>query len=426
MSTIAPVQRLRMIGPAIIVAAVVCGPGSILTASRVGASYGYSFVWLIALLAILMTCSTALAARIGVSLEATPCREVSNRIGFGWGLAVGLIVFLITAGFQTSNNIAVLTAIGSLLPEGAANGSRLDLPLLMVAALNLGLIAVVYKSRELYRPVELCMKAFVLIMVIAFLVNAVFARPSLTAALAGLVPRIQGGMSDTAFLAVAGLTGTTFSITGAMYQAYLVRDRGWGMEHLRRGWIDSVVGITVLAFITLVIMLTAAATFFGTPAADELNTLGDVSAQLQPLFGPAAVVLFTVGIFAGALSSFLVNSMIGGQFLADGIGRGDSMDSAWARHGTVIALLTGFAGTLVGRLTPFDPVTLIIMAQSATVLGLPALALTLIFLASRRRADGKRVAPMWLLLVASTAIPITLALAIRTGLNLYARFTGGA
>ncbi len=423
MSTIAPVQRLRMIGPAIIVAAVVCGPGSILTASRVGASYGYSFVWLIVLLAVLMTCSTALAARIGVSLEATPCREVSNRIGFGWGLAVGLIVFLITAGFQTSNNIAVLTALGALLPEDTR--LPVDLPLLLVAALNVGLIAVVYKSRELYRPVELCMKAFVLVMVVAFLINAIFARPSLSAALAGLVPRLPGGMSDTAFLAVAGLTGTTFSITGAMYQAYLVRDRGWGLDHLRRGWIDSVVGISVLAFITMVIMLTAAATFFGTPAADELNTLGDVAAQLQPLFGPAAVVLFTIGIFAGALSSFLVNSMIGGQFLADGLGRGDSMDSAWARHGTVIALLTGFAGTLVGRLTPFDPVTLIIMAQSATVLGLPALALTLIFLASRRRADGRRVAPMWLLLVASTAIPITLALAIRTGLNLYTRFTGG-
>ena len=40
-------STLRTLGPALIVASVVLGPGSILTASQVGASFGYELVWVL-------------------------------------------------------------------------------------------------------------------------------------------------------------------------------------------------------------------------------------------------------------------------------------------------------------------------------------------------------------------------------------------
>jgi Mn2+/Fe2+ NRAMP family transporter len=42
------VEFFRSIGPAII-AAVVCGPGSILMSSKTGAIYGYQMIWVLAL-----------------------------------------------------------------------------------------------------------------------------------------------------------------------------------------------------------------------------------------------------------------------------------------------------------------------------------------------------------------------------------------
>ena len=37
----------RALGPAVIVASVVLGPGSILSSSKVGAAYGFSMVWVL-------------------------------------------------------------------------------------------------------------------------------------------------------------------------------------------------------------------------------------------------------------------------------------------------------------------------------------------------------------------------------------------
>ena len=63
------VRLFRALGPALIVASVVLGPGSILSSSKVGAAYGFSMVWVLLVAAGLMMGMVALGARLGVSLE---------------------------------------------------------------------------------------------------------------------------------------------------------------------------------------------------------------------------------------------------------------------------------------------------------------------------------------------------------------------
>ena len=58
-------RLLKSIGPAIIVAAVVLGPGSILTSSKVGATFGMMGVPVVLVAAILMIAMVALSARLG-------------------------------------------------------------------------------------------------------------------------------------------------------------------------------------------------------------------------------------------------------------------------------------------------------------------------------------------------------------------------
>ncbi|MCG8407076.1 MAG: hypothetical protein MI923_17915, partial [Phycisphaerales bacterium] len=72
---------LRSVGPAIIVAAVVCGPGSILNCSKVGAQFEYQALWVLGLAGILMFATTVLAGRIGLVYEGTPCDELARRLG---------------------------------------------------------------------------------------------------------------------------------------------------------------------------------------------------------------------------------------------------------------------------------------------------------------------------------------------------------
>ncbi len=73
-------RLLRNIGPAIIVAAIVLGPGSILTSSRVGSQFGYAALPVLALATILMIAMVALAARIGVIYDNSPCDQLAARL----------------------------------------------------------------------------------------------------------------------------------------------------------------------------------------------------------------------------------------------------------------------------------------------------------------------------------------------------------
>ena len=105
---------LKSIGPAIIVAAVVLGPGSILTSSKVGATFGIAALPVIAGATILMIAMVALAARLGVVYKSSLCDELSARLGKPVTIAIGLILFVLVALFQSSNNIALVGGLESL------------------------------------------------------------------------------------------------------------------------------------------------------------------------------------------------------------------------------------------------------------------------------------------------------------------------
>lgn len=412
--------RLRALGPALIVAAVVMGPGSILTASRVGADFGYGLVWVLALAATLMAGMTALAAHLGVTQDGTPCTQLARRAGRPAAAAVGGVLFLVVACFQFSNNVGVLAALEPL----SGGDARVEVGALV--ALNLAVAAALFGRRHLYRPVERLMKVLVGLMAVGFLGNLFLARPSLGALADGLVPRLPEGVgfallprrADGALvdplLPVVGLVGTTFSVAGAFYQAYLVRAKGWGPGDLRRGRIDSLVGIAVLGFLSLTVMATAAATLHGEVAGAELTSAGDVARQLEPLFGARAQLLFGLGLFGGAFSSFLVNAMIGGVVLSDGLGLGSEVDGVWARRLTVLALGVGLGVAVAVRGSGWSPVQLVLVAQGLTVIGNPVLAGVLLWLATRPGA-GASPAPRALRVAAWAGLVVVTWLAVRTG-----------
>ena len=79
---------LRSIGPAIIVAAVVLGPGSILTSSKVGAQFGWFGVPVLMVAVILMIGMVALSARLGVVYRNSLCDELALRLNRPVAVAV--------------------------------------------------------------------------------------------------------------------------------------------------------------------------------------------------------------------------------------------------------------------------------------------------------------------------------------------------
>ena len=432
----------RTLGPAIITASVVLGPGSILSASRIGYQHGYAMAWILLLAVGMMIGMTALSARLGVTLEGTLCSELARRVGRWAAVITGVSLFLIAACFQFGNNLGVIAAIEPFVPGGAsAGGEENNLSTAkwvstgLIVLLNWLIIVALFGFQRLYQPVERLMKILVVLMIVGFAGNLVMARPDLATAMMGLVPQLPDGATETLLpkavdgeivdhlVPVIAMFVTTFSVGGAFYQSYLVRKKGWTRDNLREGFVDSTVGICILGLVTLMIMVTAAAVLHDNPDVSEPKSAADVARQLEPLFGPAAKVLFCLGIFAGAFSSFFVNAMIGGTILSDGLGLGGDIDQPWPKHFTVLALLVGMGVAVAVHSTGKPPVNLIIFAQAMTVLGLPALAATLWYLATRKDLTGELSVPMWMKLVAALALVIVTLLAVRTGVQVWLKLT---
>ena len=367
----------RRVGPGLIIACVVIGPGSIMTSSGVGAEHGYAMSWVVLLAVMFMLVFTSLGAKLGVVTGESSGSLVARRAGRPLAVLIGLAVFFISAAFQSGNNLGVHYAFKDYLD---AFKSHLDLDYTIVV-FNVVSITFLFAFQNLYRAIERLMMAFVGLMLLAFALNLAFAGPDLVEMARGLIPGTQAAVD----IKMLGLVGTTFVITAAYFQTYLVRQKGWGREQLADGLLDARVGAVIMALITLMIMATAAAALRG----QTLKHPDDVARGLAPLFHEWGRPIFYLGLFSAAYSSFLVNSMIGGFILADGLGLGSRPTDLAPRICTTVVLLTGMTVALVVIKTESEAVPAIAAAQAVTVIASPLIAGTLWWLTSRRDIMGE-------------------------------------
>ena len=186
-------------------------------------------------------------------------------------------------------------------------------------------------------------------------------------------------------LLIASLLGTTFSIAAAFYQGNLVRERGWTIRDYSRGIGDSIAGVVVITSVSAVIMITTATVIPGEHAED----IGVLAQALQPLLGATAYVIFCVGLFAVAMNPFLINAMIGGSILADGLGKPARLSDRSSRIFTVVVLLVGMVVAILALRTGQKPVNLIIFGSALTVIGNPLMAATILWLANNKAIMGE-------------------------------------
>jgi manganese transport protein len=418
----------KSLGPALITACVVFGPGSLLVSSKVGATYGCELVWFLVMTGVLMGTFLTMGARIGVVGGATPCSLLARELGRPAAAVIGITLCLICSAFQFANNLAFAAAAGAFLDPKVVPW--------VVVAVNALVILFLFFARHIYRILERMMKVMVGVIFVCFLFNLVVARPDLLAIVQGLIPRFPEGV-ELAFphmvdgkivdpmILVAALLGTTFSVGGAFYQGNLVRERGWTITDYRNSVGDSIAGVSVLTCVSLIILITSATVILGKPAED----VGQLALSLEPLLGRTAFWIFSIGLIAVATNPFMINAMIGGSILADGFGIPARLSDRGPRFFTVAVLLVGMGVALValhGGGKPAQPVTLIIFGQALTVLGNPLMAAAILYLANSRRVMGERRNPWWVNVLGGLGFVVVLFMACRVlwGLLLKAGWVG--
>ena len=329
-------------------------------------------LWIVVVSVVFMLVYMTMGAKLGAVAKNTPGDLIRAKVGRPLAVLLGCCVFFISAAFQSGNNIGVAAAFEAFIDSK-----------LLVAALVVGFnaiaLAFLFAFKNLYRVLERLMMAFVALMLVSFAINLITLRPNLSDMAAGFVPQLANIMN----LDVLALIGTTFVITAAFYQAYLVRQKGWDEQELRSGIIDARIGSIIMALITIMLMSTAAAGLF-TGQTVALSDPIAVANALEPTFGSRGRAVFCLGLFSAAYSSFLVNSMIGGFIAADGFGLGCKPSDLAPRILTAVALISGMVVALAAFLLGFDRTPTIIAAQAVTVVGAPLVAAVLFWLTSQR------------------------------------------
>jgi Mn2+/Fe2+ NRAMP family transporter len=370
------------VGPALVLATVVIGPGSLTLHTISGGLYGYQLLWVPVAATVLMAIFTWMSARVGLVTGKTLFEVTREKYGPRVARIGGVFGFLAVLAFQAGNSAAVGFAANAFF------GGDVRIWALIFFFPALGLIFL----PNLYGKIELLVKIVVGLMLLSFLGALVIVGIDPAGAVAGLVPSYPD--REAVFL-MLGMTATTFSIAAAVYQGYLMKEKKWGIDELGSERIDTIVGIGILGSISIVILLTSAGAIYG--SADPVFSAQRMSSQLEPLIGPAAFYLFTIGFFFASFSSLVVNPLIGATLLADSLGKDSSMDRRPVKIWTTVAMVVGLSVVLAFE---GSPVELLRIAQGLAVIAFPLLGYLLLAISQDKSIMGVHVNKKWVLALA--------------------------
>ena len=356
---------LQKLGPGIITAALVFGPGSLTINTKLGASFGFSLIWVILIAMIFMSVFTRMSAKIGLVSQVSFIERIKQELGKPLAILVGVGVFLTTASFQAGNTIGASVAFAELFSTSYV------LWLALFTVLAIGLLF----FESFYKILEKVMIGLVVLMLVSFLITIVMAAPSLVLIFKGMVPSIPSGSE---YLIIT-LTASSFSIVGAFYQSYLVKEKGWKSEEASDCIKESQTGIIILGLLSTMVMICAASVLHQKDI--DVKNASDLGMALEPLFGAFTSKAFMIGFFAASFSSMVGNATIGGVILADTFFSESKLSHIKVR---IMIMLVITIGAIVAFIFGSLPLQLIIFAQGITVMLVPLAAIIILFFANKK------------------------------------------
>jgi NRAMP (natural resistance-associated macrophage protein)-like metal ion transporter len=317
---------MKRAGPGLLVMAAFIGPGTVTTASKAGAEYGFALMWALLFSVLATLVLQEMAARLGLvtGRGLSQALRSSFESRFFTGMAVVLVVLAIgfgNAAYESGNISGASMGLAAITPWSTN-----------IWALVVGGIAFSLLASGRYRVVERGLVILVVVMSAVFLATMLMVGPDLMAMAGGLTrPSLPAGST----LTVMALIGTTVVPYNLFLHSSAVREK-WPEsvpvdEALRESRRDSVLSIGLGGLITLSIVTTAAAAFFGTDIAFSAAT---ISQQLEPLLGPAAKYFFAIGLLAAGLTSAITSPLAAAYAVHLDAGTGQRHAGSRPRHPT--------------------------------------------------------------------------------------------
>lgn len=353
---------VKAIGPGVIIAAAIIGPGTVTTSSVAGATYGYEALWIVILACVVSYFYQEPAIRITLRKNTALMEGVRQHVGkpASGFLLVAMIMGAIA--FQAGNFTGAAMALNYFVPEVS----------ITAWALTMTIAALVIAWLGAYTLLENINKVLIGLMVVAFVITGFVSGPSIGDLVSeGFSFRIPGGdyWMVLALLATTLPPNTVLGLSAFLKQKYAsVGDRIPSRE-LTLSRFDLRFNMLITALITAAIVICAGAVIH--PQGLEITGAGDMAIQLTPLLGRFAGVSFALGLWAAGFSSGLYQTSLAPILMNQAFGWPDDTTALRSR---IIMVVTSLVP--VGIIAIFDqmPIAIIITAQALNGLALPLVA----------------------------------------------------
>ena len=365
-------------GPGLLVAAAFIGPGTVATASKAGAGFGFTLMWAAVFSVLATMILQEMAARIGIVTGKGLGENISAVFQKAWirYTAIGLVVLAIgfgNAAYQAGNlsgaavGISQLTNIHQHVAEFLIGGMALTL--LMLGG---------------YRIVQNVLIGLVVGMSTLFLISAIMVPPDWSEfAKQAFRPSIPDG----ALLTIIALIGTTV-VPYNLFLHSTSSAKNWaGMEKssaLFQSRTDSAISIGLGGLVTIAIMSTAVVAFYGSKTV--LTSPADISSQLKPALGNWAHVCFAIGLAAAGITSAITAPLAAGFAIAGAMGWSTDNRAFGCRAIIVTIFVMGLGSLLTLQKSPAE---MIILAQASNGLLLPLIAVFLLIVVNQKELLGQ-------------------------------------
>ena len=395
-----PARRIRFIavlgvlGPGLVSGFADNDAGGITTYSLAGIQFGYDLLWVILASQVVLFFTQEVGARIGLATGQGMTGLIRERYGVRWATFAAITMLVANLG----TTIAEFAGIGAAL-------QLFGVPVPVSAAIA-AVAMVVLISWGSFGKIQYLFVAVGIGVSLAYMASAILARPDWGRAAVSLVIP-HGTLTNAYWLAVVGTVGTTITPWGqAFIQAYVV-DKRLGSEDLAAERLDVGLGSFLTNLIAAFIVVACAATLW-TAGKTNIPDAATAALALGPLAGPAATVLFAVGLLAASLLGLGVVPLSSAYTACEAFGWETGVGWRWREAPafySLLAFFVGFAALFV--LIPGLPlIQVMFLSQVLNGLLLPFILVFVMLLSSDRRIMGDLVSGRGLLAIgwASTIV----------------------
>ncbi|WP_236579171.1 Nramp family divalent metal transporter [Hydrogenimonas urashimensis] len=390
-------QRLEKLGPGLITGGAGDDPAGIVTYTMVGASAGFSQLWLLLLSTPMMIAIQNMVARIAI-VTGKSLPEITTAF-YSKKLTVVMIFVLAIANILTIG--ADLNAIAAILH--ILSGFPTVYFLIPITALIAYLI-----TFGKYRSIKKILITLTVVLGV-YILSAVMAKPPLLAILRNtFIPNME--FERAWVIAALALLGTTISPYLLFWQAAEEKEEKKSVVQAYEVDLDTMIGMIWSNLLAYCIIITGAVMLYGTHA--DIQDVGTLAHTLRPVSDDYAFALFSFGIIVSGLLAIPVLAGSTAYAVADTFGWREGMDYKVSDAKGFYIVFVGalIVGDLVDIIPGITVVDALYYSQVLDGMLIPVLIGIAMMIANNRRIMGEYLPGRWGNLFTLFALLVTLGL----------------